>query len=163
MARRVFFSFHFERDVWRVGQIRNCWLTKPDRESAGYWDAVKWEAVKKQGNEAIKRWIDNALNGTSVTVVLIGAETNSREWVNYEIQQSSKIGNGLMAIYIHNIKNQFGMTDTKGQNPFDFWHKTINGQQVYFNQLYSTYDWVLDHGYDNLGTWIEKAAKAAER
>lgn len=161
MARRVFFSFHFERDVWRVGQVRNCWLTKTDRESAGYWDAAKWEAVKKQGDEAIKRWINNALKGTSVTVVLIGAETNSREWVDYEIEQSKKVGNGMLGIYIHNIRDQRGNTDVKGKNPFDYWHTTIKGQKVFFNQLYSTYDWVTDSGYDNLGTWIEKAARDA--
>jgi len=38
MARRVFFSFHYERDNWRAGQARNSWVTK-DRESAGFWDA----------------------------------------------------------------------------------------------------------------------------
>lgn len=163
MARRAFFSFNYERDIWRASQIRNSWVTKPEREGAGFWDSVAWEEVKKKGDDAVKRWIDNQLNGTSVTVVLIGAETNNRPYVDYEIQQSSKIGNGLLAIRIHNIKNQFGMTDTQGQNPFDFWHKTISGKQVYFNQLYSTYDWVLDRGYDNLGTWVEKAAKDAGR
>ena len=161
MARRAFFSFHYERDVWRVGQVRNCWLTKPDRESAGYWDAAKWEAVKKQGDEAIKRWINNALSGTSVTVVLIGAETNTRKWVDYEIEQSKKTGNGMLGIYIHNIRDQRGNRDVKGENPFDYWHVTKNGQKIYYSSLYSTYDWVNDCGYDNLGTWIEKAARDA--
>ena len=54
MARRVFFSFDYERDVWRVGQIRNSWVTKPDREAAGFWDAAAWEEVKKKGEDAIK-------------------------------------------------------------------------------------------------------------
>jgi hypothetical protein len=49
----------------------------------------------------------------------------------------------------------------KGKNPFDYWHATIKGQKVFFNQLYSTYDWMSDSGYDNLGTWIEKAARDA--
>ena len=61
MARRVFFSFHFERDVWRAGQVRNSWVTKADRESAGFWDAADWEEVKKKGDEAIKKWIDKQL------------------------------------------------------------------------------------------------------
>src|SRR3989338_1966278 len=138
MARKVFFSFHYERDVWRAGQIRNSWVTKSDRETAGFWDSASWEEVKKKGEDAIHRWIDNQLNGTSVTVVLIGAETNDRPYVDYEIKKSRKIGNGLLAIYINNMKNQSGMTDTKGKNPFDFWRKNRNGQQVYFNQIYST-------------------------
>ena len=163
MARRVFFSFHYERDVWRAGQIRNSWITKPDRETAGFWDAVDWEEVKKKGEDEIHKWIDNQLKNTSVTVVLIGAETNNRPYVDYEIQQSSKIGNGLLGIYVNNMKDRFGLTDIKGENPFNYWHKKINGQETYFNQIYSTYDWVLDDGYNNLGRWIEQAAKDAGR
>ena len=37
-------------------QVRNSWVTKPDREAAGFWDAASWEEVKK-GDEAVKRWI----------------------------------------------------------------------------------------------------------
>jgi len=85
MARRVFFSFHYERDILRVGQIRNSGITKSGVESAGFIDAASWESVKRQGDEAIKRWISSQLDGTSVTVVLIGAETSQREWVKYEI------------------------------------------------------------------------------
>ena len=61
--------------------VRNSWVTKPDREAAGFIDAADFEEIKKQGDEAIKRWINSQLDGTSVTVVLIGAETYSRRWV----------------------------------------------------------------------------------
>lgn len=118
MARRVFFSFHYERDVWRAGQIRNSWVTKPDREAAGFWDAASWEEVKKKGEEAIKRWINKQLEGTSVTVVLIGAETSERKYVQYEIKQSWDRDNGLIGIYIHNLKDKNRETDVKGADPF---------------------------------------------
>jgi hypothetical protein len=83
MARRVFFSFHYQNDIWRVSQIRDCWVTR-DRTAAGFWDAADWEKVKRGGDAAIKRWIDDQLQSTSVTVVLIGQETASRKYVNYE-------------------------------------------------------------------------------
>lgn len=67
MARRVFFSFHYERDIWRVNQVRHTWVTKGDIEEAGYIDAADFEKVERQGEEAVKRWIDNQLKGTSVT------------------------------------------------------------------------------------------------
>ena len=98
MARRAFFSFRYERDIWWASQIRNSWVAK-DREAAGFWDAASWEEVRRRGEDAIKRWIDKQLDGTSVSVVLVGAETNSRKYVDYEIEQSRKIGNGLLAIY----------------------------------------------------------------
>lgn len=151
MARRVFFSFHYERDIWRASQVRNSWVTKPDREAAWFWDAASWEEVKKKGDEAIKRWIRDQLNGTSVTVVLIGTETSERKYVQYEIEQVWERGNGLIGVYIHNMKDKNGKTETKGEDPFvKMGYKNIR-----------TYDWVQDDGYKNLGDWIEAAYQRA--
>jgi MTH538 TIR-like domain (DUF1863) len=149
MARRAFFSFHHVRDSWRVGQVRNCWVTKPDRETAGFWDAAEWEEVKLKTPTEIRKWIDKQLNGTSVTVVLIGAETSTRTYVKYEIEQSIARGNGVIGVFIHNMKDVDSKTDTKGANPLP--------------AGYAKYDWVNDDGRDNIGDWIEKAAKAAGR
>jgi len=157
MLRKVFFSFHYGRDVWRAGPVRNSWLTKPDRESAGFIDAASWEEVKRRGDEAIKRWIANQLNGTSVTIVLIGAETANREWVIHEIQESYRRGNGLLGIRIHNIRDQNQRTDAPGINPFD--ELTLNGKPL--SQIYPTYDWVNHDGYNNIGKWVEDAAQRA--
>lgn len=151
MARRVFFSFHYERDVWRAGQVRNSWVTKPDREAAGFWDAASWEEVKKKGEDAIKRWIRDQLSGTSVTVVLIGAETAGRKYVQYEIEQSWERGNGLIGIYIHKMKDKNGNRDTAGSSPFAGYTGI------------KTYDWVDDDGYENLGDWVEAAYDRAQQ
>jgi hypothetical protein len=162
MARRVFFSFHYEADVWRAGQVRNSWVTK-DRGSAGFWDSAAWEEVKKKGNPAVEKWIDDQLNGTSVTVVLIGAETASRPYVGYEIKQSHGKGNGLLGITIHNMKDANGRTATKGVNPLSSWHIEQNGQKILLSSIYPIYDWVNDDGRTNMGSWIEAAAKKAGR
>lgn len=152
MARIVFFSFHYERDIWRASQVRNSWVTKPDREAAGFWDSAAWEEVKKKGKDAIKRWIRDQLKGTSVTVVLIGTFTSEREYVHYEINQSWDKKNGLIGVYIHNMKDQDRRTEKKGDNPFvKLGYKGIK-----------TYDWVNDNGYENLGKWIEAAYERAQ-
>ena len=44
--------------------------------------------MKKQGDRAVKDWIDRQLKNTSVTVVLIGSETSNRPYVQYEIKKS---------------------------------------------------------------------------
>lgn len=163
MARRVYFAFHYERDVWRAGQVRNSWVTKPDREVAGFWDAAAWEEVKKKGKEAVERWIDKQLEGTSVTVVLIGAETSSRDYVKYELEQSWKKGNGILGIYIHQIKDEDRKTDTKGSNAFGPIFTSHDDDKKYFYERFPTYDWVDDDGYNNIGDWVEKAAKKAGR
>ena len=163
MARRVFFSFHYENDVWRASQIRNSWITKPDRETAGFWDAAQWEEVKRKGKAAIENWIDNQLSGTSVTVVLIGTETAGREYVIYEIKKSYMKGNGLLGIHIHNMKNQKGLTSIKGTNPLSNLYVDKAGRKTYLSEIYPTYDWINDDGYGSLGKWIEQAAKIGGR
>lgn len=141
MARHTFFSFHYERDVWRAGQIRNSWVTQ-DRVASGFFDKAAWEEVKKKGDAAIKAWIDKQLVGTTVTVVLIGAETAVRDYVKYEITRSWARGNALLGIYIHNLKDASQKTDTKGDNPFSQWSFERADAVVSI----PTYDWVSDNG-----------------
>lgn len=162
MARRAFFSFHYKNDVWRANQVRNSWVTR-DREAAGFIDAAEFEKVEREGDEAIKRWINKQLEGTSVTVVLIGSDTNSRPYVKYELQKSYAKGNGMLGIYIHQLKDKDGKTSTKGSNQFGEIGKNANGESVYFSTGYPCYDWVDDDGYNNLGKWVEAAAKKAGR
>jgi len=164
MARRVFFSFHYQRDIFRVSQVRNSGITKGNYEQAGFIDHADWESLERQGEESIKRWINGQLSGASVTVVLIGAETFDRPWVNYEIQQSYADGKGMLGIYIHQLKDpRTGLADTRGRNPFENIYITNTNPQKYLSELYPTYDWIFDNGYANFATWIEAAAKQAGR
>jgi hypothetical protein len=160
MARKTFFSFRYKKDNWRAGIVRNSWVTQ-ERVAAGFFDSAEWEEVKKKTDSAIETWIDGQLKGTSVTVVLIGADTAGKKWINYEITASHKKGNGLLGIYIHQLKDKDKKTSSKGRNPFDDWSITRDGKKILLSTIYKTYDWVDDDGYSNMGAWIEKAAKAA--
>lgn len=156
MARKTFFSFQYKKDNWRASIVRNSWVTQ---DSAGFFDSADWEEVKKKDDKSIEKWIDNQLSGTSVTVVLIGENTYGRKWINYEITSSWAKGNGLLGIYVHNVKDKNGNTSTKGLNPFTQWKFTRSEKEV----TIPVYDWVSDDGYNNLSDWIEKAAKVSGR
>lgn len=146
MARRAFFSFKYE-DVSRAMVVRNSWVTQ-GKEAAGFVDAADFEKLKRQGDAAIKRWIDDQLNGTSVTVVLVGRETCASRWVKYEIDKSKALGHGLVGVDISKIKDLKGNTSERcGKLP--------NG--------YPFYLWNNDNGFHNMGTWIEAAAKAVAK
>jgi hypothetical protein len=163
MARKVFFSFHYERDAQRAAIVRNHAVTKDGDEAAGYVDKAAWESIEKQGSAAIKKWIGEQLAGTSVTVVLVGPETSNRPWVQHELRESFARGNGLVAVTLHNIKDFAGKTDTAGDTKFGSLGKDKNGDDVYFFQVAKTYDWVNNEGYKNFGSWVEEAAKAVGR
>ena len=162
MARRVFFSFHYERDCIRAAQVRNSNVIRNKLiETSEFIDAAKWEEIKRGGDDAIKRWIIDQLDGTSVTVVLIGAETSKRKWIKYEIDESLIKRNGLLGIYIHKCPLFDGSIDRKGENPFDNLSINTNGRKVFLSEIYKTYDWIDNNGRENLGNWIEAAAKQA--
>ena len=79
-----------------------------------------WEAVKSGGDPAIKRWITGQLSGKSCAVVLIGANTANRKWINHEIVQAWDNGLGVAGIYNHGLKDANGDTSSMGHNPFDY-------------------------------------------
>lgn len=160
MARKVFFSFHYDNDVRRVVQVRNSWVVRSKGEAQPFYDKADWEAVKRKG---IEKWIEDQLKGTSVTVVLIGSGTYNRDWVRHEIKRSYELKKGILGIYIHNIKDPQHGADIKGKNPLDYWTVDQDGKKVPLSYLYRTYDWLNDDGYTNLAMWIEAAAKAAGR
>ena len=144
--RHVFFSFKY-RDVSRAMVVRNSWVPQGN-QAAGFIDAADFEEIKRQGDASIKRWIDKQLQGTSVTVVLVGQHTCGSRWVKYEIDKSIERGNGLLGIDISKIKDLQGRTSERcGKMP----------------KGYPFYLWNKDNGYDNLGDWIEEAADEAGR
>jgi hypothetical protein len=159
MSRKVFFSFHFKRDAWRAAQVRNSDLLA-DEDEYGVIDSVDWEKIERDGDEAIKRWINDQLKHTSVTVVLIGAETSERDWVDYEIRRSWERGNALIGVRIHSIKNHEVQTDSPGRNPLDD-VKLVGGLAL--SSVFKTYDWVTNDGRSNLGQWVEEAFQIRAR
>lgn len=154
MARKIFFSFHYERDAWRAGQVRNSNVVSAE-DRTGFIDSAEWESIKKGGDMAIQNWIAEQLKNTSVTVVLIGAETASREWVQHEILTSWNRGNGLVGVRIHNIKDHNQKIDMAGRNPFEDF-KLPDGTLL--SSVCQTYDWLTDDGRKHLGEWADGAS-----
>lgn len=118
MAKRVFFSFHYQDVIdFRANVVRNHWLTKPDRQSAGFFDSSIWEDAKKTSDLALKKLINSGLKNTSNTCILVGSETFNRRWVSYEIMKSLEVGNHIFCVHINSIKGKDQKTKPLGENP----------------------------------------------
>ena len=160
MARRVFFSFHYDNDINRSMTVRNSWVTQ-GKEAAGFTDKAEFEQIKRQGDEAVHRWIDRQLEGTSVTVVLIGSETLSRPFVQYEICKSLQRGNAVIGVRIDGIRDMRTLKTSYRGNVHTIIGYYNNGAPAYFDNVCDgIYDYVANNGYANLGIWIETAARA---
>lgn len=114
MAQAVFYSFHFDGDVSRVQQIRNIGAL----QEQDFLSPQRWEEVKRQGDPAIKSWIDREMKNKAAVVVLVGAQTASRPWVRYEIAKAWDAGVPLVGVRIHGLQNFAQQTDQPGSDPF---------------------------------------------
>ena len=158
MARKVFFSFQFKKDHWRAGQVRNIGAIEGNSEVSDN----KWEQIKEEGDNAVKKWINENMVGRSCLVVLIGNGTANRKWINYEIEKAWSDKKGVVGIYIHNLKNTEGEQDTQGNNPFDYvYHdgKKLSTIVKAYNSSFSTSTYVYDDIKEKLSDLIDEAIK----
>lgn len=159
MARKVFFSFHYANDIWRVSQIRKSWTIRPQGDAQPFLDKAEWEKVKK--NRGIQSWIDEQLKGCGVTCILFGEETANRPWVKYELEQSHLNKKGLFGISLEGMLDSSNRQARRGKNPFENFTIIESGQRL--SEIYPIYRWIADDGRANIPEWVEKAAKAAGR
>jgi hypothetical protein len=162
MAKKVFFSFHYKPDNWRVSQVKNMGAV----EGQPIVTPNKWEDVKKGGDTAIEKWIEDNLKGKDCLVVLIGEKTAGRKWVKHEIKEAWKKKKGVLGIYVHNLKDAGGNQSSMGADPFASFKVGDEPMTKYakaYNPPYSTSTYVYDHIKDNIESWIEEAIKLRKK
>lgn len=153
--RKVFYSFHFDNDVMRTQQVRNIGVIDGNQPVS----AQDWEQAKKsQGG--VEKWINDNMGDKDCVIVLIGAETSSREWVNYEIRKAWNDRKPLFGIYIHNLKDPTYGKSNQGLNPFDSilftdGRKLSSVVRCYNPNSYDAYNDIAN----NLINWIETAIR----
>lgn len=158
MPRRVFFSFHFANDFWRTQQVRNIGAL----EGQTLCNANAWEEIKRKGDAAIERWIEDNMHGKSCVVVLVGAQTANRPWVIHEISKGWNDGKGVLAIRVDRLLDSQGQPGTAGANPLS--KVTFTGSQ---RTLADVAPFKTPSGHDskavyasianNIEAWIEEA------
>ncbi len=157
--KKVFFSFHYNKDSWRASQVRNMGVVDGNKPA----NDNDWETIKGS-DDKIKKWINEQLSGKSCAIVLIGENTVGRKWIKYEIEKAWNDEKGLLGIYIHNLKDSNGDQSNKGRNPFEDFSigegndkKSLANVVKAYNPSFSTSKYVYDHIKENLKDWIEKA------
>src|SRR4030042_6102591 len=157
MAHRVFYSFHYKPDNWRASQVRSMGVIEGNRPCSDN----DWESITKGGDDKIKKWIADQMDGKSCVVVLIGANTAGRKWINHEIIKGWDDGKGVVGVFIHYLQNSNQEQSSKGANPFASIGYGNPGQMLSsivkaYDPPYSTSKYVYDHIKLNLADWVEE-------
>jgi len=158
MARRVFYSFHYKPDNWRASQVRNMGVIEGNRPCSDN----DWESITQSGDEKVKKWIAEQLDGKSCAVVLIGANTAGRKWINHEIVKAWNDKKGVVGVYVHNLQDSDKKQSAKGSNPFVSIKYGDSGKMLSsivkaYDPPYTTSTSVYNHIKVNLATWVEEA------
>lgn len=80
-ATQVFLSFDYERDIWRVQQVGNSWITRFNRAAAGFFDTSLAEASKSAGRRSVEAVVPARLE-------------------KHELRPSGSRGNALVGVRI---------------------------------------------------------------
>jgi hypothetical protein len=59
----------------------------------------------------IKRLLRMKMSWAGTVIVLVGKETHSRPWVNWEIKEAHKQGKNIIGVYEHGLKDQVELPD----------------------------------------------------
>lgn len=157
--RQVFFSFEYNKDVWRAAQVRN--MGKVSKTST--FSDNDWEEVKSKKDADIKAWINEQMEMRSCIVVLIGKTTSTRKWVRYEIEKAYEMNKGIVGIHVHNLEDKDGNQTDKGSNPF-YTIYLNNGERLSeyvecFESGYKSSKYVYSDIANNIESLIENAIR----
>lgn len=97
-TRNVFISFNTD-DEWAVNLLRS--QAKDDRFDVEFRDY----SIKDPFDHAWKTQAKDVIDKTSVTIVMIGQDTASRDAVDWEIRQAHEQGKKVIGVRIHKDKD----------------------------------------------------------
>lgn len=102
IRRHVFISHHHADDT-RVDQLTDL-LTRSGSDVRNSSVRMKPENQRRfdegrVSDETIRRLLRMKISWASTVVVLVGRETHTRPWVNWEIEQAHKQGKKIVGVY----------------------------------------------------------------
>lgn len=157
---KVFYSFCGKDDMDRIRGIVDMLMVHSTQQPTGVIAKREWENLKEKGEDAIHNWVKKELEGTSVTVVLLGTNTLEDRFVQYQICESLRRGNAVIGVYIKDRKDKQSDSTAEKCNL----HKVVAyykyGTPIYFDYINDgIYDYESEDGGSNLDMWVEQAAE----
>ena len=103
--RRHVFISHHHKDDEHVDKITDLLHKRGDDIRNSSWRILKPENQQriKEGrvsNEVIERYLRRKISWAGTVVVLIGKDTHTRPWVDWEIKEANEQGKRIVGLYL---------------------------------------------------------------
>ena len=96
--KNVFIS-HYGDDDEHIGKLKDLLREKGYELRNSSIDSTKPNEANNP--DYIKQLLRSRIEWAGTTIVLIGPETHTREWVDWEIETSNRFGNRIVGVFIH--------------------------------------------------------------
>ena len=141
-----------------MGKVRNIGAVEGNKPASDN----DWETITGGGDKKIKEWISSQMKGRTCTVILAGANTANRKWINHEIIESWNEGMGVVVVHIHNLTDVNDKQSSKGTNPLYYithgpTDKRLSTIANAYDPPRSTSKGVYSYIADHIEDWIEEA------
>jgi hypothetical protein len=122
--KNVFIS-HYNKDDRHLHSLIDRLNKKGYEIRNGSIDRSKYRPYRIT-RELIKRYLRARINWAGTFICLIGKDTHTRPWVNYEIQQAHRLGKQIVGIYAHGCSNSVELPEA---------YKKYGGSIIGWNSL----------------------------
>lgn len=104
--RKVFVSYHHGGDQWYYDEFSRCFHDQYEAIRDNSLERI----IQSDDTDYVMRQIrEQCITGTSCTIVLIGAQSHQRKYLDWEIKATLDKGHGLLGIALpSHLKNQTG-------------------------------------------------------
>jgi|GEM_PF-2221910 len=116
--RKIFVSYHSKNDAY-YKSLLNAWQKNSDFEF-DFHDTSVGISIKTNNESRIKAGITKKLNQSNLVLCIVGKETNTREWIDFELKKAKELGKKIIIVKIKsNYKSpkcllNLGVTMIKG-------------------------------------------------
>lgn len=100
--RKVFISYHHKGEQKIVDEF----IEKFSEDYEVFTDSSLSDAADSEDVEYLNQVCREAIQGTSVTIVMIGKQTGCRKFVDWEIRYTLYLEHGLVGISRPNLKDE---------------------------------------------------------
>lgn len=149
------FISHYHADDDKVQSIKSRLIEKGYDVRNFSVDSTKHKDGRKPSKEVIERYLRIRVKASSTFICIIGPETHTRSWVDFEIKEAIKQGKKIIGIYTHGNKDAVDIPEPLkkygasviGWNSIDKLGDIIEGNE----RVFDNFDGSSSGGYYSTG------------
>jgi len=138
-SKNIFIS-HYHKDDSHVQSLKSRLNDSGCNVRNFSIDSSKHKDGRKPSDAVVKRLLNIRIKSCSTFICLLGPDTHTRKWVNYEIRKAHLEGKQIIGVYSHGNKDKVQLPDafkrygnsTIGWNSLDKLSEIINGKNNKF-------------------------------